>query len=164
VPERIGAEAMTAVIDTPIQDLPFVDEHMIGIEATERQTWDALLATLPDVFDRGYVGRVGSVLGVEHRDRRGDVGRIGSTLPGFVVARAVPPAVLALLGQHRFSRYALIFRIEKTNVGVRLRAETRAEFPGTKGRAYRGVVIGTRGHVLVTRRVLNAVKKAAERA
>ena len=153
---------MAPVIDTPIQDLPFVDEHAIGIEATERQTWDALLATLPSVFDRGYVGRAGWILGVEHRARRGNLGEIGSTLPGFVVARAVPPAVLALLGQHRFSRYALIFRIEKTGAGVRLRAETRAEFPGAKGRVYRGMVIGTRGHVLVTRRILNAVKKRAE--
>ena len=153
---------MVPVINMPIQDLPFVDEHMIGIEATERQTWDALLETLPKVFDTALVGRAGAVLGVEHRGRRGKIGEIGSTLPGFVVARAVPPAVLALLGQHRFSRYALIFRIEKTDAGVRLRAETRAEFPGVKGRAYRGMVIGTRGHVLVTRRVLNAVKKRAE--
>ena len=154
---------MAPVIETPIQDLPFVDEHMIGIEATERRTWDALLETLPTVFDRAYVRSAGAALGVEHRARRGDLGEIGSTLPGFVVARAVPPAVLALLGQHRFSRYALIFRIEKTDAGVRLRAETRAEFPGGTGRAYRALVIGTRGHVLVTRRVLNAVKKRAER-
>jgi hypothetical protein len=152
------------VIETPIQDLPFVDEHMIGIEATEQRTWDALLETLPTVFDRSYASRFGAMLGTEHRGRRGELGQIGSTLPGFVVARAVPPAVLALLGQHRFSRYALIFRIEKTDAGVRLRAETRAEFPGTKGRAYRGMVIGTRGHVLVTRRVLNAVKRRAEGA
>jgi hypothetical protein len=154
---------MAPVIDTPIQDLPFVDEHVIGIEATERQTWDALLETLPSVFDTGLTGRVSAMLGVEHRARRGEVGEIGSTLPGFVVARAVPPAVLALLGQHRFSRYALIFRVEKTSAGVHLRAETRAEFPGAKGRAYRGMVIGTRGHVLVTRRVLGAVKRRAER-
>ena len=154
---------MVPVIDTPIQDLPFVDEHVIGIEATERQAWDALLAVLPAVFGTRSVGRVAGVLGVEHRGLRGEVGEIGSTIPGFVVARAVPPAVLALLGQHRFSRYALIFRIEKTVSGVRLRAETRAEFPGAKGRVYRGAVIGTRGHVLVTRRVLNAVKRRAER-
>ena len=154
---------MIAVIDTPIQDLPFVDEHVIGIEATERETWDALIAILPAVFDKAYAARFGAIVGVEHRGRKGELGEIGSTLPGFVVARAVPPAVLALLGQHRFSRYALIFRIEKTSAGVRLRAETRAEFPGTTGRAYRGMVIGTRAHVLLTRRVLNAVRKRAER-
>jgi hypothetical protein len=154
---------MPPVIDTPIQDLPFVDEHAIGIEATEMQTWDALLETLPKVFDTGLVRPASAALGVEHRDRHGDVGEIGSTLPGFVVSRAVPPAVLALLGQHRYSRYALIFRIQKTSSGVMLRAETRAEFPGAKGRAYRGMVIGTRGHVLVARRILNAVRRRAER-
>jgi hypothetical protein len=155
---------MTPVIDTPIQDLPFVDEHVIGIEATEQRTWDALLETLPRVFDTRLTRPFGSLVGVEHRVRRGELGTIGSTLPGFVVARAIPPAVLALLGQHRFSRYALIFRIEKTSAGVHMRAETRAEFPGAKGRAYRGMVIGTRGHVLVTRRVLSAVKRRAERS
>ena len=153
---------MPPVIDTPIQDLPFVDEHAIGIEATEQETWDALLETLPKLFDTGLVRPASAALGVEHRDRAGDISEIGSTLPGFVVSRAVPPAVLALLGQHRFSRYALIFRIQKTSSGVMLRAETRAEFPGAKGRAYRGMVIGTRGHVLVTRRILNAVRRRAE--
>jgi hypothetical protein len=35
-------------------------------------------------------------------------------------------------------------------VATRLRAETRAVFPGTPGRLYRAGVIGTRAHVLVT--------------
>jgi hypothetical protein len=92
------------------------------------------------------------------------VGDIGSTLPGFVVARAIPPVTLALEGEHRFSRYALIFRIDRlANGGSRLRAETRAEFPGTRGRLYRALVIGTRGHVLAVRRILRAVRRRAER-
>ncbi|MGI8462175.1 MAG: hypothetical protein ACR2OC_11180 [Solirubrobacterales bacterium] len=152
---------MTNAIDIPIERLPHVDEHVVGIEATFDQVWDALIATLPKSFG-GPAGPIGGLLGVEHREAHGNFGEIGSTLPGFVVSRAVPPAVLALLGEHRFSRYALIFRLEKTGIGTALRAETRAEFPGTKGRVYRALVIGTRGHVLLTRRILGAVRKRAE--
>ena len=47
---------------------------------------------------------------------------------------------------------------------TRLRAETRADFPGVKGEAYKTMVIRTRGHVLVTRRLLGATKRRAERA
>jgi hypothetical protein len=43
-----------------------------------------------------------------------------------------------------------------------VRAETRAAFPGLQGRAYRALVIGTRGHVLAVRRLLRAVKARAE--
>jgi hypothetical protein len=151
------------VIDTPIERLPYIDEHAVGVHATERETWDALLEVLPRSFDTAAVRRFGSLLGVEPAAAGGAAGTIGSTVPGFVCSRAVEPTVLALLGRHRFSRYALIFRIERTSGGTRLRAETRAEFPGTKGRAYRALVIGTRGHVLVVRRVLRAVKRRAER-
>jgi len=89
----------------------------------------------------------------------------GSTFPGFHVEAAERPRELALAGSHRFSNYALIFRLERldaTRTG--LRAETRAIFPGLKGSAYKALVIGTRGHVLVTRRLLDAAKQRAERA
>ena len=42
-------------------------------------------------------------------------------------------------------------------------AETRAEFPHLKGAIYKGLVIGTRMHVLATRRILAGVKRNAER-
>ena len=45
-----------------------------------------------------------------------------------------------------------------------MRAETRAEFPRLRGSVYRALVIGTRMHVLVTRRILGGVKRNAERA
>jgi hypothetical protein len=76
----------------------------------------------------------------------------------------VEPAVLALEGEHRFSRYGLVFRLEPTKDDqTLLRAETRAQFPGITGRAYRTLVIDTRGHVLVVNRILNAVRRRAER-
>ncbi len=72
--------------------------------------------------------------------------------------------MLALEGQHRFSRYGLVFRLEETkDERTLLRAETRAEFPGLKGRVYRALVIGTRGHVMVVNRMLRAVRRRAER-
>ena len=155
---------MSQAIDVPIEQLPYVDEHAIGVNATERETWEALLETLPRILDTGASRRIASLLGVEHREATGERGKIGSTLPGFVCSRAVEPSVLALLGAHRFSRYALVFRVERTGAGARLRAETRAEFPGARGRVYRALVIGTRGHVLGVRRILGAVKRRAERS
>ena len=44
-----------------------------------------------------------------------------------------------------------------------LRAESRAAFPGARGAVYRMLLMGTGGHVLVTRRMLAAVKRSAER-
>lgn len=84
-------------------------------------------------------------------------------MPGFHVAAARAPEELWLAGGHRFSDYALIFRLEPSGGGTFLRAETRAEFPGLHGTAYRALVIGTRGHVLATRRILRAVRDRAER-
>jgi hypothetical protein len=155
---------VNGAIDVPIERLPYIDEHAIGVWASDREVWDALLATVPRVMDNRFARRYGPLVGVEHTRAAGEFGTIGSTLPGFVCSRAVAPAVLALLGEHRFSRYALVFRIEKTATGATLRAETRAEFPGMKGRAYKALVIDTRGHVLIVRRILRIVKKRAERA
>lgn len=64
---------------------------------------------------------------------------------------------LALQGTHRFSRFALIFSIDRLGSHrSRLRAETRAVFPGA-GLLYRSIVIGTRGHVVAVRRMLRRV-------
>lgn len=87
----------------------------------------------------------------------------GSVLPGFHVEAAEPGRILALAGEHRFSDYALIFRFEGEDEGpTKVRAETRATFPGAKGSVYRALVIGTRGHVLVTHRLLAGIKRRAE--
>ena len=104
------------------------------------------------------------MLGCGSDTTTGEPGWIGSTVPGFVVTRSVAPAVLALMGEHRFARYALIFCAAETASGpVCLSAETRAEFPGVKGRAYRTLVIDTRGHVVATKSILRNVRKRAER-
>ena len=80
-------------------------------------------------------------------------------MPGFHVVAAEAPSLLALVGRHRFSTYALTFRVDALDDGrSRLRAETRASFPGLGGRLYRLAVIGSRGHVVAVRRMLAAVR------
>ena len=152
------------IIDVPLESLPFVDEHWIEIAARPEQVWDALLTMVAGMSNGRSRAPVSRALGCAQTETVGEVGQIGSTVPGFVVSRSVRPGVLAMMGQHRFSRYALIFTIlEKPSGLVLLSAQTRAEFPGRSGRAYRGLVIGSRGHVLVTSSMLRGVRKRAER-
>jgi hypothetical protein len=135
-----------------IAALPYVDEHAREVEADAGEAWEALLVVVERSFGGARVARIARLLGCEDEC-------------GFHVARSEPPRELALVGRHRFSRYALIFRIDALGPGrSRVRAETRAEFPGLKGAGYRALVIGTRGHVLATRRLLGAVERRAERA
>jgi hypothetical protein len=151
------------LIDVPIESLPFVDERSIAIVASPDEVWEATLATVSEAAANRPGPRLARLLGCAHPDRAGVPGEIGSTLPGFVVARSVRPAVLALMGQHRFSRYALILRIAETPLEpVVLSAETRAEFPGRRGTAYRAAVIGSRGHRVAIEASLRAVRRRAE--
>lgn len=152
------------LIDVPIESLPFVDEHSTTIAATPQDVWEALLVVTGAIGSGPGSSRLARALHCEPIERRGEPGRIGSTVPGFIVTRAVQPAVLALMGEHRFSRYALIFTTTETPTGeVELSAETRAEFPGRSGSACRALVIGTHGHVVVTRRLLRSARRRAER-
>jgi hypothetical protein len=146
-------------------DLPHVDEHSVSIAAPRDTTWDALLRVVERSFASGASPPGARLLGCADTEASGPRPLdVGSALPGFHVETAQRPRELALVGSHRFSAYALIFRlVERDDNGTRLRAETRAAFPGLKGRAYRAAVIGTRLHVLVTRRLLAAVKQSAER-
>jgi hypothetical protein len=145
--------------------LPHIDEHSMEIDADPAVTWDALLRVAEDSVSAGAAPRLARLLGCADVEASGPRPlAAGSTVPGFHVAAAEGPKELALAGRHRFSTYALVFRLDDLGDGrTRLRAETRAEFPGLKGRAYRAMVIGTRGHVLATRRILGAVKRRAER-
>lgn len=67
-----------------------------------------------------------------------------------------------LRGRHRFSRYELAFDLAPRDASsTRLRATTRAAFPGPQGRVYRALVIGTRLHVLAARALLRRVAGGA---
>jgi ketosteroid isomerase-like protein len=157
------SDATTSAIDLPADALPHIDEHSIEISARPDRVWEGLVATLPGSVGGGRAARGAKILGCEHTEANGEPSVIGSTLPGFVVSRSVRPSTLVLLGQHRFSLYAFAFFIDELPAGrSRLRAETRAEFPGARGRLYKTLVIGSRGHRVLVRRILGAVKRRAE--
>lgn len=151
------------LIDVPIEALAAIDEHSTTVAATPGLVWDALIETLNEFGATRRARRGAVLLGCVETESSGTLPEVGATLPGFVVARAIPPAVLALLGEHRFSRYALIFRILEEPSGlVRLAAESRGEFPRSRGRAYRALVLGSGGHVGITRGILRMVRRKAE--
>jgi len=146
-----------------LEELPHIDEHAIVVDAAPERVWTALGEVLFRASPPA-TRMIGRALGVRPLDPSGDALALGATLRGFRVARAEPPAQLALEGHHRFSRYALIFRLDGLEgERTRLRAETRATFPGAAGRVYRALVIGTRGHVVAVRRLLRATRRRAER-
>ena len=131
------------LIDVPLESLPHIDEHSTYVAATPDRVWEALRRDrrrrrrLARRAARGARARL-------PRATRLPASRAGSARrsPALSSPARCAPAVLALMGEHRFSRYALIFCAAETASGpVRLSAETRAEFPGLKGRAYRTLVI-----------------------
>lgn len=147
-----------------MQDLPFVDEHARAVQASPEATWAALVRVLPRAFGGKGPERFARVVGCDAAKPEGDFPEVGSAIVGFRVARADAPRELALVGRHRYSDYALTFRLDALPEGAtRVRAETRAAFPGVGGKAYRAAVIGTRGHVLVVRRLLRGVERRAAR-
>jgi hypothetical protein len=145
--------------------LPHVDEHALVVGAGAETTWESLLH-VSEAIVSGAAPRYARLVGCADTAVSGPRPlQVGSAFPGFHVAVAEPASELALAGSHRFSDYALIFRLDRLDDDrTRVRAETRAVFPGLQGAVYRGLVIGTRLHVLATRRVLGGVKRRAERA
>jgi hypothetical protein len=146
--------------------LPWVDEHAIELDGRPAVVWPALLRTVEKMTSGGAAPRYARLVGSADTESGGPRPlEVGSTVPGFHVAELIPERLLSLRGSHHFSDYELVFRLEPLGgVRTRLVAETRADFPGVRGRAYRALVIGTRMHVLVVRRVLRGVAHRVERA
>jgi hypothetical protein len=144
-------------------ELPYVDEPTIAVAAPPQATWAALLAVVERAFGSPGATQLARLLGCTPSQAAGPRPLdVGSTLPGFEVTLAEPLARLTLAGRHRFSRYALSFRLHPHSGGATLlRAETRAAFPGLHGGIYRELVIGSRAHALLTRRILVAVARRA---
>lgn len=156
-----GAEVPAAAAD-----LPWVDEHAVELEAPASVVWPALLRTVERMTAGGASPRYARAVGCADTEAGGPRPlEVGSTIPGFHVAELAPERLLVLRGSHHFSDYALAFRLEPLGGRrSRLVAETRAAFPGLKGGVYRALVIGTRMHVLVTRRMPRNVARRVESA
>ncbi len=139
---------------------PFVDEHSVVIDASRTTVWPALLR----MVERAAPGRFARFLGCLDTEASGPRPlALGSAVPGFHVVAVDEPGELVLAGRHRYSDYELVFRVDDLGTGrSRVRAETRAVFPGISGRLYRTMLVGTRAHVLATRRMLAKVKRDAE--
>ncbi len=134
-------------IDIPA--LPYIDEHTTVVAAEPDTVWRELGKVLHRSFSTGRSAVIARLLGCADRG-------------GFRVAKADPGRELALVGRHRFSSYALVFHLEEAGQGhTKVRAETRARFPGPAGALYRQLVIGTGGHAIAVRRMLNTVSKRA---
>ncbi|MEV7076130.1 hypothetical protein [Streptomyces sp. NPDC093990] len=148
-----------------IAALPRIDEHATLVAAPAGAVWDALGEVLEESFGRPRSARYARLVGVADRTASGPrpLAR-GSAFPGFRVADAEPGRELVLVGRHRFSTYALVFRMEAAGGGrTRLRAGSRARFPGPGGALYRLLVVGTGAHALLTGRLLAAVGRRAEK-
>ena len=144
-----------------IARLPRVDEHATTIDAGVDEVWRALLEALDAGFARAPASAYARLVGCHDHTSSGPRPLAeGSTLPGFRVVSARPGAELVLAGRHRFSSYALIFRLDEIGAHrSRLRAETRATFPGPAGAVYRLLVIGTGGHAVAVGRMLAKVQR-----
>jgi hypothetical protein len=139
--------------------LPYVDEHTTVVAAEADAVWRGTLEVLDRSFGRPGAARYARLVGCADRTASGPRPLAeGSTVPGFRVIVADPGRQLVLAGRHRFSSYTLAFRLDPAGPGrSRLRAETRAAFPGPSGRLYRRLVIGTGGHAAGMRRLLSAI-------
>lgn len=144
------------------ESLPYVDEHVVTIEAGRETAWLALLRMVETTGPGPFARLLGCV----------DTAASGprplaewSTVPGFHVVAVDRPRELALAGRHRYSDYALVFRLDELGPHrCRLRAETRAAFPGTMGAIYGALLMRAGLHALATRRMLAVVRRDAERA
>jgi hypothetical protein len=145
------------------QALPLIDSPSIEVLASPERCWDALTTVIGDRMAGPSAQVVAAVLGCDDRVARGPHEAAGSTLAGFHVARSDPPVRWHLAGAHRFSRYSLEFRVEDLGDGrSRVHAESRARFPGWYGTLYRAFVIGSHGHRVAVRRMLEGIKRHAE--
>jgi hypothetical protein len=144
-----------------IAALPYVDERATVVAADADAVWRGI----GDVLDRSSLGPgYARLVGCADRTASGPRPLAeGSTVPGFRVASADRGRELVLIGRHYFSTYALVFRLDEAGPGrTRLRAETRARFPGPGGGLYRLLVIASGGHAVLTGRLLSAIRRRAE--
>src|SRR5262245_58486354 len=108
------------------EPLPFVDARTVEVDASADAVWEALLRVVDRSFSGAHGARFARPVGCTDVLASGPRPlAVGSTIVGFRVVTATPPAELVLEGAHRFSTYRLVFRVESRD-GSRstLRAET----------------------------------------
>ncbi|MCV7384882.1 hypothetical protein [Mycolicibacter longobardus] len=125
-----------------MEQLPYIDEHAITIDASPAETWTALLA----VLCRNPADPTSVPL-------------------GFALDEATPPRRFALKGRHPFAVYRWVFELDDLGAGrTRVRSQTWAAFPGLHGKVYRALVIGSGGHRVVVQLMLRRIAAAVRRA
>ncbi len=154
---------MTQVEDFgPVEGLRRVDTHGFRTLARPETVMAKLGAILQVAFGSRRARLLARVLRCQNRaPTRPFVLEPGAELAGFRVVRADAEEVV-LAGQHRFSRYGLIFRAGRMAEGASVSAETRAEFPGILGKIYRVFVISSGAHDRVMRRLMGKLKRRVE--
>jgi hypothetical protein len=122
-----------------MEQLPYIDEHVIRVDANRADTWSALLRILCR-----------------------DAGDPATVPTGFTLDEATPPERFVLKGRHPFAVYRWAFELDDEGPQRTLvRSATWAAFPGMHGKVYRALVIGTGGHRLAVRRVLRCIAAEA---
>jgi hypothetical protein len=141
-------------------DLPFIDEHREHMGAPPDRVWIALAG----LFGSNRSTRaLAQALRTEPRRAHGRPLAEGSSSFGFAVSEAEPGRLARLTGRHLFSRYELRFVLEEQSGGTLVRALSFGVFPGPHGWLYRQAVIGSRMHRVVVRRMLERIRRRAER-
>jgi hypothetical protein len=126
--------------------LPLLDEHSATIQASRSAVWPAVRRYAHGLArsDHAVLDRV---LGTEPRS-------------GFELAEEVEGQRVVLTGRHRFARYRLVFQLNaESSSATKVSVLSFAAFPGIRGRIYRGLLMGTRGHVLAVRRMLRTIQR-----
>lgn len=116
--------------------LPHIDEHATNIAADSDAVWAAVILTLRNAFSGALGLWFAGLVGAESKEAADWSNPVsGSTLPGFKVEAMERPTLITLTGRHRFSEYALIFRMEEMD-----------------------------GHRILVRKMLRDIKRKAEEA
>lgn len=127
-------------------ELPYIDEHVVRMDASRKLVWTALQRYTTSLLRSAEGNPLLVLLGPKPR-------------AGFAVAESAEQRSIVLVGQHRFSRYRLVFELtDAAGGGTLVHAHSYAAFPGLHGRAYRALVIGTGLHVVATNYMLRAIR------
>lgn len=108
-----------------LDGLPFVDEHVAVIAADAATVWTALVEVVERMASTRPAVAYARLVGCADQRPAGPRPlAAGSVVAGFHVVAAAAGQSLDLAGRHRFSVYALSFRLEPVDGGrTRLRAE-----------------------------------------